>query len=97
MRELQTWVNLEHTTPGESQTVGSQLQEIPRIGKSRDRSQICGCQGPGTGGRESFDFKMANGALAGVALWTERRPVNQGDTNLIPSQGTCLGCGPGPQ
>ena len=36
-------------------------------------------------------------ALAGVAQWTECWPVNQGVTGSIPSQGTCLGCGPGPQ
>ena len=36
-------------------------------------------------------------ASAGVAQWTERRPVHQRVTGLIPSQGTCLGCGPGPQ
>ena len=36
-------------------------------------------------------------ALAGVAQWIEHRPVNQRVASLIPSQGTCLGCGPGPQ
>ena len=35
-------------------------------------------------------------ALAGVARWIECWPVNQRVTGLIPSQGTCLGCGPGP-
>ena len=35
--------------------------------------------------------------LAGVSQWTECRPVNQMVTGLIPSQGTCLGCWPGPQ
>ena len=35
--------------------------------------------------------------LAGVAEWTECRPTNQSVTGLIPSQGTCLGCRPGPQ
>ena len=30
--------------------------------------------------------------LAGVARWIEGQPANQGVT----SQGTCLGCGPGP-
>ena len=33
-------------------------------------------------------------ALAGVAQWIECWPVNQRVTCLIPSQGTCLGCGP---
>ena len=36
-------------------------------------------------------------ALAGVAQWTEHRPANQGIAGSIPSQGTCLGCRPGPQ
>ena len=36
-------------------------------------------------------------ALAGVAQWIERWPANQRVTGLIPSQGTCLGCRPGPQ
>ena len=36
-------------------------------------------------------------ALAIVAQWIEHRPENQRVAGLIPSQGTCLGCGPGPQ
>ena len=36
-------------------------------------------------------------ALAGVAQWIECWPVNQKVAGLIPSQGTCLRCGPGPQ
>ena len=36
-------------------------------------------------------------ALAGVAQWIECGPVNQRVTGLIPSQGTGLGYGPGPQ
>ena len=36
-------------------------------------------------------------ALAGVAQWTECWPVKQRVASLIPSQGTCLGCGLGPQ
>ena len=35
-------------------------------------------------------------ALAGVAQWIERQPANQRVTGSIPSQGTRLGCGPGP-
>ena len=35
--------------------------------------------------------------LAGVAQWIECRPAKQGVTGSIPSQGTCLGCRPGPQ
>ena len=36
-------------------------------------------------------------ALAGVSQQIECHPVNQRVAGLIPSQGTCLGCGPGPQ
>ena len=35
-------------------------------------------------------------ALAGVAQWIEYQPENQSVAGSIPSQGTCLGCGPGP-
>ena len=41
--------------------------------------------------------KIKLGALAGVAQWIEYRPMNQRVSGLIPSQGTCLGCWPGPQ
>ena len=37
------------------------------------------------------------GALAGVAQWIEHWPVNQRVAGSIPSQGTCLGGGSGPQ
>ena len=40
-----------------------------------------------------FYFESYLLALAGVALWIEHRPANQ----TVASQGTCLGCGPGPQ
>ena len=32
-----------------------------------------------------------------MAKWFECWPTNQRVTGLIPSQGTCLGCRPGPQ
>ena len=32
----------------------------------------------------------------GVAQWIEHRPANQRVASSIPSQGTCLGCRPGP-
>ena len=43
---------------------------------------------------KKINFKRA---LAGVAQWIEFWPENQRVTSSIPSQGTCLGCGPGPQ
>ena len=43
---------------------------------------------------EQFKIKLA---LAGVAQWIECQPMNQRVPGSIPSQGTCLGCGPGPQ
>ena len=36
-------------------------------------------------------------ALAGVDQWIECWPANQRVSGSIPSQGTCLGCVPGPQ
>ena len=42
-------------------------------------------------------LKNVGKALAGVAQWIECQPVNQRASSSIPSQGTCLGCGPGPQ
>ena len=44
----------------------------------------------------NFFFKFSI-ALAGVAQWIEYQTVNQKAACLIPSQGTCLGCRPGPQ
>ena len=32
-----------------------------------------------------------------MTQWIECRPANQRVAGLIPSQSTCLGCGPGPQ
>ena len=42
-------------------------------------------------------MKRNHEALAGVAQWTKCQPVNQRVAGSIPSQGTCLGYGPGPQ
>ena len=42
-------------------------------------------------------FLTRERALAGVAQLIERWPANQRVVGLIPSQDTCLGCGPGPQ
>ena len=35
-------------------------------------------------------------ALDGVAQWIDCLPENRRVSVSIPSQGTCLGCGPGP-
>ena len=40
--------------------------------------------------------ELQDSALAGMAQWIERWPVNQRVTGSIPSQGPRLGCGPGP-
>ena len=42
-------------------------------------------------------LKIVLTALADVAQWIEHQPVNQRVAGLIPSQGICLGCRPGPQ
>ena len=42
-------------------------------------------------------YQKRKPALAGVAQWIEHRPLSQKVAGLIPSQGTYLGCGPGPQ
>ena len=46
-----------------------------------------------------FNFKKKTVTLAGVDQWVEQQPENQKVTGSgsVPSQGTCLGCGPGPQ
>ena len=46
---------------------------------------------------DSFHVKKYFMALAGVAQWIELWPANKKVAGWIPSQGTCLGCGPGPQ
>ena len=42
-------------------------------------------------------IKNKAAVLAGVAQWIECQSENQKVASLIPSQGTFLGCGPGPQ
>ena len=44
-----------------------------------------------------FTKKKNDGALVGVAQWIECQTANQKVVGSIPSQGTCLGCGLGPQ
>ena len=46
---------------------------------------------------DDFNVYLKSFALAGVAQWTKCQPVNQKVASWIPSQDTCLGCGPGPQ
>ena len=54
-------------------------------------------QRQGTCANKDVCFKNKVPTRAVVAQWTERRPVNLRVAGLIPSQGTCLGYGPGPQ
>ena len=45
-----------------------------------------------------FIFKKRQSkGLAGVVQWLEHQPANKRVPGSIPSQGTCLGWGPGPQ
>ena len=46
--------------------------------------------------KQSQSYKVHHRDLAGVAQWIEYWPVNQKITGLVPGQGTCLGCRPGP-
>ena len=46
--------------------------------------------------QENILVRIAFSHLAGVAPETECRSVNQRIAGSIPSQGTCLGCRPGP-
>ena len=45
----------------------------------------------------TIKFKTDALALAGVVQWIDCQSVNPRVTHSIPSQHTCLGCGPGPQ
>ena len=48
----------------------------------------------------NYEFNNLRGiclALAGVAQWIECGPANQRVASSIPSDGTCLGCRPGPR
>ena len=50
--------------------------------------------------KESWEMnciKIKVDTLAGVAQWIECWPAKQKVSGSIPSQGTCLSCGPGPQ
>ena len=41
-------------------------------------------------------MKLILSALVGMAQWIECAPADQRVVSSIHSQGTCLGCGPGP-
>ena len=47
--------------------------------------------------KQVFFWIKRKAALPGVAQWIEYQPAKQRVTSSIPSQGTCLGCKPGPQ
>ena len=44
-----------------------------------------------------LNLKKGQRDVTGRAQWVEHRPANWEVTGLIPSQDTCLGCGPGLQ
>ena len=71
---------------------------FPEIGQAYLKGLACPAMGLDLIQRvaESLLRKWRLEALAGVAQWIERGPVNQRIAGLIPSQGTCLGCRPGP-
>ena len=47
--------------------------------------------------RKKEEGRKEGQALASVVQWIECQLANQRVASLIPSQGTCLGCGPGTQ
>ena len=49
------------------------------------------------GHTQKLGMKLAAVALADMAQWIECGPANQRVAGSSPSQGTCLGCRPGPQ
>ena len=65
-----------------------------RKGKEREEGEK---EGRRQKGQIKRHIKRENIFLAGVAQWIECQPSNQRVTGSIPSQGTGLGCGPGPQ
>ena len=61
------------------------------------QSQITLLMNKGLRGKRADGSIKESFTLAGVAQWIEHQPANQRVASSMPSQGTCLGCGPGPQ
>ena len=72
------------------------------LASTRVNGNECHTQRGNSGCLEELDstrcfIKNVNGVLAGVVQWIECQPANQRVAGSIPSQGSCLGCGPCPQ
>ena len=78
-------------TAENNNSVSEVVGTLAQCGDTKDKLLIFRCDH----GSMTVYIK-AETALAGVAQWIEHRPVNQRVASSIPSQGTCLGCGPGP-
>ena len=77
--------------------IHSNLTNIYRVLAIYLLGTLFGAEGPGA---HRFSMKLEfkiKVALADVAQWIECQPANQRVSGSIPTQGTCLGCGPGPQ
>ena len=84
------WLDLEGITLSEmsqrkTNTLGCHLYMESKKKKANEQTKQ----------KQTQDIERT--AQAGAAHWTEHRPANQRVTSSIPSQGTCLGCRPGPQ
>ena len=69
----------------------------------REQKRGAGLSGAGKGKNQDtrnsvYNLKKTKTlTLAGASQWIECWPANQRVASSIPSQGTCLGCGPGHQ
>ena len=95
MREASTGCPLHMPQPGP----GQQCRQVPWPGiKPASFLLVCRTMPNPLKYSSQGCFKiLKQHTLAGVAQWIECWPANLRVTSLIPSQGTCLACGPGPQ
>ena len=85
---------------GHQCTQGSQAQDLTIIRKTTDGEVIQKAH-QGSVRKMRKNTKqwqiISLNAMSGIARWIKHRPENQRVAGSIPSQGRCLGCGPGLQ